>query len=88
MFQPTQVADEETKPKRKAKDNPWYRLATLHGEPSGRYDEIAKKNRVTWNRWMAARISDQLKPDLREKRWLDDEVAMCRGPGWIAPRSR
>jgi hypothetical protein len=33
------VADEETKPKRKAKDNPWYRLATPHGEQSERDDD-------------------------------------------------
>ena len=69
-----QVADEETKPKRQAKDNPWYRLATLHGEPSGSHDEIAQKNRVTWNRWMASRVSDDLKTALREKGWSDDEL--------------
>jgi hypothetical protein len=50
--------DEETKPKRKAKDNPWYQLATLHGEPAALDDEVAAKNRLTWNRWMARRISD------------------------------
>ena len=47
------MADEERKPKRKAGDNPWYRLATLHGEPSEPDDEIAARNRLTWNRWMA-----------------------------------
>jgi hypothetical protein len=45
--------DEETKPKRAAKA--WYKLATFHGVPEGSYDEIAAKNRVTWNRWMASR---------------------------------
>jgi hypothetical protein len=59
--------DVETKPKRKAKDNPWYRLATLHGEPSEPHDEIAARNRLTWNRWMAPRISDDLRADLLKK---------------------
>jgi hypothetical protein len=59
------VVDEETKPKRKAKDNPRYRLATLHGEPSKSDDEITRKNRVTGNRWMAARISDVRSAPLR-----------------------
>jgi len=36
--------DEETKPKRAAKDNPWYRLATSHGEPADYNGEIATKN--------------------------------------------
>jgi hypothetical protein len=36
---------EERAPKRKAKDNPWYRLATLHGQSSHRDHEIAAKNR-------------------------------------------
>jgi uncharacterized protein YjbI with pentapeptide repeats len=68
------VADKGTKPKRKAKDNPWYRLATLHGEPSKSDDEIAEKNRVTWNRWMASRIPDEIKTALREKGWSDEEL--------------
>jgi uncharacterized protein YjbI with pentapeptide repeats len=53
------------KPRIKAKDNPWYRLATLHGEPSD-VDEIAGKNRVTWNRWMASQLTDDLKTKLLE----------------------
>jgi hypothetical protein len=36
-----------------AKDNPWYRLATLDGEPAPLHDERVAKNRETWNRWMA-----------------------------------
>ena len=63
---------DEEKPKQKAaKDNPWYRLATLHGEPG---DELAAKNRETWNRWMAPRLSDALKTALREKGWSDKEL--------------
>jgi hypothetical protein len=50
------MADDEAKPKRKATDNPWYRLATFHGEPSQLNDEIAVKNRKTWNRCVASRI--------------------------------
>jgi uncharacterized protein YjbI with pentapeptide repeats len=50
--------DDEAKPMRKAKDSPWYRLATFHGEPSKRGDEIQVKNRTTWNRWMASKIPD------------------------------
>jgi hypothetical protein len=37
-------------------------------------EEVAQENRVTWNRWMAARISDELKTALREKGWSDDEL--------------
>jgi len=57
---------DETKPKPKAKDNPWYRLATLHGEPATPDDEFVVKNRVTWNRWMASKISEDLKATLLE----------------------
>lgn len=70
----------ETKPRRKAKDNPWYRLATLHGEPSYVHDEIAAKNRVAWNRWMASRLTDDVrasllgKSSLLGKRWTAEEL--------------
>src|SRR5689334_19187602 len=64
--------DEETKPKRKAKDNPWYKLATFHGEPKDADDEVATKNRVTWNRWMASRISDDLRAVLRKRGWSEE----------------
>jgi uncharacterized protein YjbI with pentapeptide repeats len=62
--------DEETKPKRKAKDNPWYRLATLHGEPSSLDDDVAARNRATWNRYMASAIGDspeELRPFSQEE---------------------
>jgi uncharacterized protein YjbI with pentapeptide repeats len=70
------VADDGTKPRRKAKDNPWYRLATLHGEPSRASDEIAGKNRATWNRWMASRLSDDVRASLLEELtpFPDDEL--------------
>ncbi|WP_439407939.1 pentapeptide repeat-containing protein [Bradyrhizobium sp. DASA03076] len=39
---------------RPANDNPWYCLATLHGEqPLDGFDrELAEKNRQSWNRWL------------------------------------
>src|ERR1700722_5697642 len=65
---------EERAPKRKAKDNPWYWLATLHGQPSHSDDEIAAKNRVTWNRWMASRLPDSHKTALLKKGWTTEEL--------------
>jgi len=66
--------DEETKPTRKAKDNPWYKLATFHGVPKTAHDEVAAKNRVTWNRWMASRIPDDLRAALLEKGHTQEEL--------------
>jgi hypothetical protein len=61
------VADDETKPKRKAKDNSWYRLVTLHGEPSGLGEiVIVTKNRKTWNRWMASKMPNDQRASLLE----------------------
>ena len=70
---------EEQAPKRKAKDNPWYRLATLNGEPSSRDDEVAAKNRVVWNRWMASRLSEGCKATLLEKGWTSEELTPFTG---------
>ena len=70
---------EEQAPKRKAKDNPWYRLATLNGEPSSRDDEVAAKNRVVWNRWMASRLSEGFKATLLEKGWTSEELTPFTG---------
>src|SRR5581483_8159084 len=42
---------------RPANENPWYCLATLHGEQpmDGNWDqELAEKNRVAWDRWIGA----------------------------------
>jgi hypothetical protein len=56
------MADAAQEPKIRAENNPWYLLATLHGEPSSRDDdELVVKNRVAWNRWMASQIPDDLK---------------------------
>lgn len=50
------MSDAETPPLRPANENPWYCLATLHGEQqlNDRSDwdrELAEKNRLAWNRW-------------------------------------
>ena len=46
-----QIAERPKRPD----DNPWYRLATLYGQPSNPGDDRADKNRMAWNRYMAAR---------------------------------
>jgi hypothetical protein len=65
---------EEKAPKRKAKDNPWYRLATLHGQPSSSVDDILAQNRIAWNRWMVLRLPVDLKNTLLEKGWTGEEL--------------
>jgi hypothetical protein len=88
---------EEQAPKRKAKDNPWYRLATLHGEPSSADDEIGAKNRISWNRWMAANLSADLKTTLSNavfKDWTveerspftDDELQAVKASTGLTPK--
>lgn len=48
------MSDAEKPSNRAANDNPWYCLATLHGEqPIDAYDrDLAEKNRGAWNRWI------------------------------------
>ena len=43
-----------------ANDNPWYWLATLYGEQTrdGIDQELAKKNRIAWNCWVADTLSE------------------------------
>jgi hypothetical protein len=36
-----------------AKNNPWYLLATLYGQPSADDPELAARNRRAWNRYMS-----------------------------------
>lgn len=82
--------DEATKPtQRAAKDNPWYRLATLHGEPANTRDDYAliAKNRETWNRWMAPRLPEALKTTLREEGWSDQELTPFSWVAGLAPRN-
>jgi uncharacterized protein YjbI with pentapeptide repeats len=47
------MSDSEKPELRPANDNPWYCLATLHGEQAvdGWDRELAEKNRRDWNRW-------------------------------------
>lgn len=42
----------------KPEDNPWYLLATLHGEAKYRNDEVHARNRTAWNRFMAAELTE------------------------------
>jgi hypothetical protein len=44
--------------KRKPEDNPWYLLATLHGEALSADDEVHALNRTAWNRFMAAELTE------------------------------
>ena len=72
---------------RLANDNPWYCLATLYGEQAEEsslraYDkDLAAKNRMAWNRWMAAasneaRIHRLLDKDASVRRAVDHQY--CR----------
>src|SRR3954469_12449237 len=62
------MADETAKtPKRNANENPWYRLATLYGEPSFEDEELQARNRVAWNRYMAGELTDEARAALVEE---------------------
>ena len=53
------MSDADKPELRPANENPWYCLATLHGEQpvDGWYSELTSKNRLAWNRWIATGIS-------------------------------
>ncbi|MGA9214036.1 MAG: hypothetical protein WBD78_14430 [Methylocella sp.] len=69
-------ATEQTPPKIKAEDNPWYLLATLYGVPEGANFELHKKNRVAWNRYFAAELTEKTRTKLiEEKRQPAEELA-------------
>ncbi|NMM45978.1 hypothetical protein HH303_15885 [Rhodospirillaceae bacterium KN72] len=61
-----------------ANENPWYRLATVHGEQpvDGVFNnKLAAKNRLVWNRWMAQSLSESSRFYLLQKGSLSsDEV--------------
>jgi hypothetical protein len=61
---------------RPAADNAWYCLATLYGEQpvNGRDVGIAAKNRVAWNRWMAAALSDEQRTDFIKNGFPESEL--------------
>jgi hypothetical protein len=62
--------------RRRANDNHWYCLATLYGEQTTQLDEeIATKNRIAWNRWMTAALSDDQRADLARNGLSESELA-------------
>jgi hypothetical protein len=59
-----EMSDADKPTLRPANDNPWYCLATLHGEQSVIDDELASKNRIAWNCWIATALSDEERASL------------------------
>jgi uncharacterized protein YjbI with pentapeptide repeats len=63
-----------------ANENPWYWLATVYGEQeegeacyySNR--DLAAKNRIAWNRWMAPALSEARKEELIAKGFAEAEL--------------
>jgi len=71
------MSDAEKPELRRANDNPWYCLATLHGEQPAQEDwdkDLAAKNRMAWNRWMAGVLSDEQRADLVKKGFSEAEL--------------
>jgi hypothetical protein len=62
---PESGAGEPKPPKIKAEDNPWYLLATLYGVSGD--DKTINKNRVTWNRYFAANLDEEIRTKLIEE---------------------
>ncbi len=61
------MSDAEKPKLRQANDNPWYCLATLHGEQAKGarvWEDLAAKNRLAWNRWIAGALTDKQRADL------------------------
>ena len=53
-----------------ARDNPWYVLATIMGEPTGRADKdktLQVENRKVWNAWASQGLSDEEKREKSQK---------------------
>jgi uncharacterized protein YjbI with pentapeptide repeats len=72
----TSGAGEQTPPKIKAEDNPWYLLATLYGEPELGDYELQKRNRIAWNRYFAAELTEKTRTKLiEEQRHAAEELA-------------
>ncbi len=66
------MSEEEKAPLKPANENPWYCLATVYGEQEEKGDEnLAKQNRVAWNRWMAVALSQEQRAELL-KRGFDE----------------
>ena len=54
------MPNEPEKTKVRAKDNPWYLLATLYGEQTPDYydDDLINRNRTAWNRYMGRFLNE------------------------------
>src|SRR4051812_39844448 len=75
------MTDEPAKtPKFDANDNPWYRLATLYGEPARDDYELHAKNRVAWNRYMAGRLTDEARAALSKAKGYPTKELMPFSP--------
>lgn len=60
-----------------ANDNPWYWLATLYGEwknDSKLDKDIARKNRIAWNRWFANAFPAEQRDELLKKGFSPEEL--------------
>ena len=59
-----------------ANDNPWYWLATLYGDQTGEKidPDLAKKNRIAWNRWVAEALGEEERTTLIKKGFDADEL--------------
>jgi hypothetical protein len=72
---PESDAAEQTPPKIKAEDNPWYLLATLYGVPERGDQELKDKNRRAWNRYFAANLDAKMRTRfVEEKRHPAEEL--------------
>jgi hypothetical protein len=64
---------------RRANGNPWYCLATIHGEKPTDPEEwgakLAAKNRLGWNRWIATALSDEKRAELVKNGFPELELA-------------
>ena len=60
-------------PRASARDNPWYVLATITGEPTGRPDDetLQAANRKVWNSWASQGLSDEEKVEKSQKSVVD-----------------
>jgi hypothetical protein len=73
------MSDADKPALRQAKDNPWYCLATLHGEQAAAVDqydsELRVKNRQAWNRWIARALTDERRTELVKDGFPEPELA-------------
>jgi hypothetical protein len=63
----------EKRATRKAEDCDWYLLATVYGEP-GQPDYDHAKNRISWNRFVSAHLTDKRRAALREQGFPESEL--------------